>query len=86
VGKTYTFSKIGLKMANKKFDATKCPYEMSVGGRALSSLDLSRARALCLLMFTLSTANPVSRSLSLPPPPSLSLSLDLSFCPLNFVL
>lgn len=31
VNKTYTFSKIGLKMTNSKYNSTKCPYEMSVG-------------------------------------------------------
>jgi len=29
-GKTYTFSKISLKMTNSKYNSTKCPYEMSV--------------------------------------------------------
>ena len=40
MGKTYTFSKIGLKMANSKFNATKCPYEMSVSEQSVIELCL----------------------------------------------
>ena len=37
VGKTYTFSKISLKMTNSKYNSTKCPYEMSVAGDSVST-------------------------------------------------
>jgi len=35
VNKTYTFSKISLKMTNSKYNSTKCPYEMSVGEQSV---------------------------------------------------
>ena len=35
VGKTYTFNKITLKLANTKYNSTKCPYEMSLGDQSV---------------------------------------------------